>query len=389
MSKILVNSLYKNVETSLGKKENLQKFKTNLDKYMSQYIDIYSAAGPSRRPIFSEKNIDDFFQVVGLTHEEVNNALEEVKKVIPIGQVASTPIYTPITLAFRYFLIKKDKENIDRCLGYLIVAMYPMLHWRYYKSFGKEPNPAAMAYTINNLSNKFSIKHANSLWEALMELERTCLEYFKNDLIKGEDNDIIRFINSARTRMNSFLRKITNEFMSVLSSKKYLGNEFESFDENNYHEADSDTYAIDRIVNKVVTSLVVQGPDMRIIELSAKNCKVSTNILRSYVTTMIGGEHREDIQSIVEALLYLYIQPDGNEPGHPASDVGTNDFLIHCMKVYKKSNTVNKNVIKIKEILDRWLVELKVREHTSRKGTINDFRRALYMFFVLTIVKTC
>ena len=57
------------------------------------------------------------------------------------------------------------------------------------------------------------------------------------------------------------------------------------------------------------------------------------------------------------------------------------------MKVYKKSNTIDENVIKIKNTLDRWLVELDVAEHTSRKGTINDFRRALYMFFVLTVVK--
>lgn len=382
MSKVLVNSLYSNVEASLGTKENLQRFKTNLDKYMVQYIDMYSTPGPSKRPIFSEKNIGDFFNVVGLTHKQVGDALKEVKKTIPIGQVASTPIYTPISLAFRYFLIKNDKENIERCLSYLVVAMYPALHWRYYKSFGQEPNPSAMAYTLNNLSNKFSIKHTNTIWEALMELERTCLNYFKKDLIRGEDNDIVRFINSARTRMNSFLRKITNEFMTVLSEKKYLSNEFESFDENNYHEADSDTYAIDRVVNKVVTSLVVHGPDMKIIELSAKNCKVSTNLLRSYITTMIGGEHREDIKNVVEALVYLYV-----DQGHPVSEVGTNNFLIHCMKVYKKSNTIDENVIKVKTILDRWLDELKISEHTSRKGTINDFRRAIYMFFVLTLVK--
>ena len=387
MSKILVNSLYNNVETALETKANLQKFKSNLDSYMVQYMSIYSSPGPSKRPIFSEKNINDFFQVVGLSHKQVNDALKEVKKSIPIGQVASTPVYTPISLAFRYFLIKNDKANVDRCLGYLIIAMYPALHWRYYKSFGQEPNPAAMAYTLNNLSNKFNIKHTNSLWEALMELERTCLNYFKRDLIRGDDNDIIRFINSARTRMNSFLRKITNEFMTVLSEKKYLGNEFESFDEDNYHEADSDTYAIDRIVNKVVTTLVVNGPDMKLIELSARNCKVSTNLLRSYVTTMIGGEHRDDIEAIVEALIYLYIQSSDTNKGHSASEVGTNNFFIHCMKVYKKSNTIDKNVIKVKTILDRWLDELDISKYTSRKGTINDFRRALYTFFVLTIVK--
>lgn len=314
MSKVLVDSLYKNVETSLGTRDNLQRFKTNLDKYMVQYIDMYSTPGPSKRPIFSDKNIDDFLNVVGLTHEQVGQALKDVKKHIPIGQIASTPIYTPISLAFRYFLIKNDKDNIERCLSYLVITMYPVLHWKYYKNFGQEPNPSAMAYTLNNLSNKFNIKHTNTLWEALIELERTCLNYFKKDLIRGDDTDIIRFINSARTRMNSFLRKITNEFMTVLSEKKYLSNEFESFDEDNYHEADSDTYAIDRVVNKVVTGLVVHGPDMKIIELSARTCKVSTNLLRSYITSMIGGEHRDDIQSVVEALIYLYV-----DDGHPIS----------------------------------------------------------------------
>ena len=200
------------------------------------------------------------------------------------------------------------------------------------------------------------------------------------------DKAIVDFIESFKTRLNSFLKKLRDEFETVYREKKYLGDEFESMEDDNYREASSDTQAINNITNKVVSSLVVQGSDMRVIELCAKNCKVSTNVLRSYISTMVVNDQRDEIENIVESLIYLYLKSEGSE-GHSITGIGSNDFLIHCLKVYKKSNTVDDNVIKIKAILDKWLKDLHVADHASSGTTMNNFRRAFYMFFVFSIIK--
>ena len=60
------------------------------------------------------------------------------------------------------------------------------------------------------------------------------------------------------------------------------------------------------------------------------------------------------------------------------------------MKVYQKSNTIDPNVIKIKQILDKWMVEIgAVKAGQPFNSTANNVRRAIYMFFVMSIMSSC
>ena len=54
--------------------------------------------------------------------------------------------------------------------------------------------------------------------------------------------------------------------------------------------------------------------------------------------------------------------------------------------VYKKGNSKNKNVILVKESLDRWLkMGSVVYNRSNRPSTINDMKKGLYMYFLLFI----
>lgn len=379
--KELVNALYKKVELALSNKSNLTSLQYDLDKYMAKNIDIYSAIGPYKRPIFSDKNINDLITTVGLTIPEIKTALKECKYIKPSWVEVNKPFNIAIVLVIRYFLIKGDAKNLDIAMSYFVVSMYPIMHYRYFRYI---PNEAALTYTMNNLSNKFNIKQDKSMWVTLMNMIKVCTDHFKKQIIEGTDKAIADYIESFKTRLNSFLKKIRGEFEEVYQKKLYLGNEFESFDDDNYHEAASDITAINNITNKVVSSLVVHGPDMRVITLSANRCKVSVNLLRSYLIELITNEHRDDIEKMTESLIYLYLNSEESE-SHIISGIGSNDFFIHSMKIYKKSNTIDEHVVKIKEILDKWLVTLKITE--TRPRAASDFRKAMYMFFVLSIIK--
>lgn len=379
--KELVNSLYGKVETALSNKSNISEFQYNLDKYMAANVDIYSAIGPYKRPIFSDRNINELINVVGLSIPEIKAALKKSSYIKSSWVEVNKPFNIAIVLTMRYFIIKNDARNIANSLSYFIVSMYPIIHYRYFKYL---PNESALTYTMNNLSNKFNIKQDKSMWITLSNMAQVCLNHFKDELIKGTDKAIADFIESYKTRLNSFFKKIRGEFAEVYEKKLYLGKEFESFEDDNYHEGASDTTAITNITTKVVQHLVVQGPDMRAISLSANRCKVSVNLLRSYLIELITKEHREDIENMVESLIYLYLKLEGSST-HTISGVGSNDFFIYCMKIYKKSNTLDENVVKIKNTLDKWLSLLKITE--TRPRASSDFRKAIYMFFVLSIVK--
>ncbi|NNV04748.1 hypothetical protein, partial [Brevibacillus sp. MCWH] len=107
--------------------------------------------------------------------------------------------------------------------------------------------------------------------------------------------------------MNSLMRKISVEFYKNHQNSMYLNTEQDNFDEENYRESDSNSYAVERVTNTVVLKLIVDGPDTKVINTAAKFCQVSVNELRNYVNTILTNENREKIRELTESILFLYL----------------------------------------------------------------------------------
>ena len=186
--------------------------------------------------------------------------------------------------------------------------------------------------------------------------------------------------------MRSLLRNVSNEYYENFKEGKYIGKEHESFEEDDYREATSNTTDIDIISNKVTSKMVMNGPDIKLVNLAAKMNSVSANEMRNYATAIVNEKHSEDIHEIVENILFVFLFNTEGE-SYSTKDIGTNEFMTQCLKIYKKSNTVNKNIIAAKKVLDKWVVELGIDKRSNRLATISNFRRALYTFMVLSIEK--
>lgn len=388
-SKIAITELYSTVETALKKPENAKMFRTIIDKNMARNASIYSAPGPMKRPIFTNAEQTQMYETLGLTEAKLKEVLGKLKKSDSRWgiQGVNYPFMLANVLSIRHWTINQDKKQLQNALSYFIVFQYPLLHYKYFRY---EPTESVMLYVVNNLSNKFRLKQNGNLWNTLVEIVMGAYELHKPRIKNGDDDGLVRFLTDARTRMNSFMRKIGNEFYEAHNSGVYLQSEADNFEEDKYYEADSNTLLVARITTKTLSRLVINGPDMKLVELAAKNCDVSVNQLRNCTQSMCNGDHQEDIRQILESLLNIYLVTGNRErkgKRKTGTDVGTNDFLIYSMNVYKKSNTVDPDVIRIKEILDRWMEESDIRKRIGSPTQIGAFRRALYMFFVLTLVK--
>lgn len=378
---VLLSELYPTVEKNLSKPENTKKLKAAVERYLNANVDKLTTIGPVHRIIFSDQDAAPLYEAIGVSDVEVKRIINASPTIKSQWQIMNNPFNSAIALALRYYVLKKNEDMVKILLIYLTMSMYPSLHFKYFQ-YGA--NEQVMNYTINNLSNKFKIKQTGTLYHALLETTEVCYNTNKEKIQHCHDKDIIDFIMDEKTRLNSLLKKIANEYYKNNEEKKYLNADSDNYDDENYHEADSDSYAVERMTNNVTLKLVVDGPDMRLIRTSANSCKVSVNELRNYVNTMVTNEHREDIRSITESILYLFIFDSHNK----IQEVNSNKFLAYCIDTYRKSNTTDKNIIKIKTILDKWLEDLGTYKKTQRLATINDFRRALFIFFVLTIQTT-
>lgn len=387
MSTIIRDTEYSTVENSLSKAENRKLFKDTIDIHMANNISCYASFGPVNRPVFHTSESDAVFKAVGVPKERFEDLLKIMQKSDSRWKIKGVdyPFYLAIVLAIRYFTLKHDDVQIKNSLSYMVCFTYALVYAKYYKK--TNPTESIMAYAINNMSNKYRIKTSGNLWTVLYESVEKAYQLHKKGMTTGEDDAFVRFVADVRTRINSFIRKISNAYYAAFTNGQYLQSESESFEDDKYYEADSNTLAVERVTNKVLTRLIVSGPDAKLIELAAKNCGVSVNVLRTYIQSMVTDEQKDDIRVIVESLLFLYLFTESTDK-HTIRDIGTNDFLIYCMKVYKKSNTIDPNVLKIKAILDKWLKELGLITKHSSPTTTNNFRRALYMFFIMTIMKS-
>lgn len=384
-SKVLVTELYPIVHKTLSKKEVQQEFKRNLDKYMSKNIECFSGIGPTKTPIFGRENETKLVNLVGLTDEEIKAVLKTMKGNDPAWKNFNTPFNIAIVLALRFFEEIKDEKQVNTALLYLVVHIYA---YKFTVYFQFEPNQAAMAYTIAGMSNRFKLKKSTTLLAALIDTAQICYNTHKPRLMTGQDIAALKFVNDMTTRINSFLKVICREYMKTIKEGNYLQTEHESFDDENYYEADSDSYGIDRITNKVLTNLIVYGPDRQLVKLAARNASVSVNTLHTCILVIVSENNKDDVRQMIECLLSLYLR-NNSDKSASIQDIGTNKFYIYCMEVYKSSNTMNKDIIEIKEILNRWVDQPDIKRKVETKNSIGLYRKALYAFFVFTIEKLC
>lgn len=378
---VFIDNLYPKVKASLSNKETKSAFKRDIDRYLADNIDCYSTVGPSKKPIFGISNSDKLVKLVGLDNDTIKSISKGIKNSDANWKTINTPFNIAITLAVRFASLSKDEEMINCGLRYMIANFYAYAYGKFFK-YGL--NDSVMAYTIANMSQRFKIKKNPTLLATLLDIASVCYKTHETDLSRGQDWDVMYFISDMSTRINSFIRKLCNEYMENIKEGNYLVSEHEDFSDENYHEADNDSYAIERITNKVLTNLIVNGPDRKLVELSAKISKVSINTLQTSILTLISNDkNKDDIKRITELLLSLYL----SDKDASIRDIGTNKFYLYCYRIYKQSNTINPNIIEIKKILDRWIVDLNLRKKVDTVASLSNYRKAMYLFFVLTIEK--
>ena len=375
---VLLKELYPKIEKSLKDPANVKKLERIIAKFVDRNSTALSAAGPMKQIMFVDKDADEYYELVGTSATEIKAMMSKSRDIYSDKETAKYPFNSFMPMVVRFFAVNNNDKMAKLCTMMLMLSMYPLLYRKYFKY---DPNENIMNYTIANLSGKYTIKQAGTLLAAITETATPAYELYKKDLIEGYDITVVYFAIALRTRLNSFLKNITNEFRKNHDEGRYLNTEYEVNDGENFREANASIYEVGKIVDKTVMKLIVDGPSSKLISAAAKNNQVSVNELRNYISGMIVNEKQEEIKQVVESILYIFVI-DG---GHNVTEINTDKFLLYCLDVYKRSNTTDKNVIAIKKILDIWLDEAGLYKKTQRLATLNNFRRALYVYFVMSI----
>ena len=375
--KLLLERIYPNVQKNLSQQSNQDRIKRKMDEYLNKNSRFLTEIGPMHQVLFSDDFKQTIFDACGINQNDIKKIIKESKDIDSSGMTINA-FNISMTLAIRYALINNKDKLLSQLIAIYSASMYPLLYRKYFKY---DPQPSIMEYVVNNMSNKFKLK-TEGLWGELLRMGNVCLENNKKSLTRGYDIDCVKYVLDLRSRMNSFFKNIYREFDKAHKENKFINLDSDNFDEDNYVEADNNMYVIKRFTDAAVMRLATEGVDMRLVTYSAKLCQVSVNELRNYLQNIIVDDRMKDLRKITECILYLYI----NEAQENANTIKSNKFLIECLNIYKKANSTDKNITTIKELLDKLLKEgTNLFAKTTRLASINNYRRALFTFFVLNI----
>jgi len=376
---LITTELYPVVAKAFSDSKNIREYNLIISKYIDKHSELLAAIGPMDIILFTDDDKNVIFNMIGIKPEEVKAIKDKSTDRKTKDNLIEAPFSTLMATIIRYFDMKKDDKLLNLSIFYLTMSMYPFI---YRRSFKYKPTETIMNYTINNLSEKYKIKQAGNLMNALIETSRGAYDLHRKNIIDGIDRGYTDFIYALKTRTSSLMKNIAKEFYENYKTGKYLNTEVEYNEEDKFREADSSSYLIIRTADNITLKLIIDGPPMKLVTMSAQQNKVSINELRNYVTTMINNEHKDEIHAVVEAILTLFLFNDKND----ISEINSNKFLLYCLDIYKRANTTDEQIIKIKKILDSWLEGLGTYKKTQRVATINNFRKALFTFFVLSIM---
>lgn len=380
--------LFKDARTHLAKKENIANFYKLMMTFIDRNSEIFYDSGITVRPLFHPELDKQIIRDIGLDIEkvlEVMHTSSSIKGISRREKSFDNPVYHALLTATHQLYNMNDEEKAIRVNLFLTIRLYSALHRKYLKF---EPKREIMDYTIANLSNKFDIRQQGSLYKALEKLAMNNFQTYKDRLLnRNDDESLMLYIENLRTRINSMVQNITDEFMTNWREGNYVNTDSESFKDSEGNEVEvertSTSAAVVQGAGAFATWFAQNPVDYRLIEVVARQTDTSADTIR-HVIEKIRVEDAAALPIIAENLFVLLLA----QPNKSMNTVCSAYWVPFVISQFSKSNTENPSILALRSTLSVLLEKYSVKfAGTRREATRMNYRKALLLYFGLVIQK--
>ena len=342
--------------------------------YVDRNSNILLTLDMSKRYSFADKDRAVIYKLAGIREEEMEQQIKLSKDIHNNNKVQSNPFYATVMLCVHQILTsdkipQKNKElNCLRILTYMSFQMYVSIHKG---SFPYAPNKEIMDYTIAHLDKSFIIHSMPSIYAFLEDNTRTAFNTYIKDLA-----------DAFFTRIKGKIVKIARAWYDNWEHGRYLNADSDSFDEDDYHEMDNNSYAIARLASKVHLKLIDRRFDRRFLKYAITSSDTSLQKLTNLLEDVLQNDEDNNVKKFITALVEYYLLTSGKGYEY----IGKGDFITYMKSAYASNTTVPQMVL-AKNILDEWVDEHMVTSGRSRYGKTAKagYKKSLYMFFIFII----
>jgi hypothetical protein len=376
--KVILEQLCPIVESHLKSQSNEKSMLASIGKFIDRNMEYLSTSGPCYRITISDKDKTDFYTSIGLNEVMIKDAIKRSSYIGNSWAIMTNPFYTACAVTIRHFINVGKNANVKLLSFFLCVGMYPLIHHKYFKY---NCNENIMNYTVSHLSNKYKYKQLKSVYSVLEDLSSVCTKTHEAKLKIGGDAEFTKYINDMHARLNDNLKNVAVEYYKNHESGNYLNVDEENNDPDSYREADNSSYIIERIVNDVITKISMYGPNLKMVSIAAKMGDVSVNEMRNIANCITNEDNINDFKQMIQSILHIYIF----DMQRTDKDIRSKDYIVTMLEVYKRTGDKDINLNTIRKLLDDWVVLTGLSKRISRKATLSSFKKAMYIFAVLTI----
>lgn len=378
----ILNEIYPKIESKI--KSNVSKYKQCVSRFMTTRSSILYSNAPCEKMYFSEDDIMDFYNSIGLDRKIVTEGIShtyyyEIGNFNP--RYAKDDFVVSMMCIIRYFKLKNMKKELELAMIHLACS------GKYYTSIFHgsfpvtDPQPHIMEYVVTNMAtNKFDIVREGNVIGAIRSICTTWVTSYTTRFKEFHDDDAVYLIQQLHNRIRSFINNIAELYYDAHEHKDvYITYDSDSVSEDDYHIADSDSFRIERIVLSSMNNINSHGINYRICKMSSNDI-VKVDELKSILEVLFSkNENIELIKEMVTLLVATYFAQSKTK------DVRDISFITYSIS--SKPNSKNKSLLRIKELLNIMLLNNseKFNRRRSRQATEQAYYRSMLSYFSLLI----
>lgn len=383
---------------------NYGKILRHISQYINNRSEVLQSKNPGKRCLYTPTNENDFYDAAGLNKDEIKEILSH-SATLPNNHLLVEPakqfyhMYTLLHVIAALFIEYEEdimrlyyKDNSKNHMPpwkiievYFTIRLYSIQQIRIFKFV---PNDEIMEYTINNLNNRFDLASAPNLFSIFERFTDTNTKSSNYNRAKPSDLMMYDYTNKMNNRIKMFLKKIFIEFQknynagkrSTVQQMEATNNEGKNF----LLIADNVSSLIDVTSKKILNNFIQERfVNEKLLSVACRNagnpsytkCKMIIQKIRDSKDEIL-------LKELIICVLSYWLISMRQE----ISTLHSKQFIITCSAAYAISNTNDRYIIKLKEILqeimDKYTSDII---DTERKATLIGFKKCIHIYMVLYI----
>ena len=383
---LMDNIVGENTKSLISNTDMLKMLKV-IERHMHSLSSIMSTPGPEKRPVFTKMDERKFIDSTGIPFNDVTKAISKCKMIAKHFITQNNEFYILSSILVSYFYRNKTiykKIEVGKLINlYMALRIYKTAFSAFFKNY--LPNKEVMDATIEGLdSNRYSLKKYKTIYNTIVYIADSHYENFEDILKNPVDDNIIYYITDLSTRIRLMMRKISNLYyenhqLGVKQGTDVI--EIENQEGETYlNEVDNVTTLVtvnSRKIFMVFISDSVCNP--KLLRSACKSTKVSFSKTTMTINKMISSRD-DDIELLITKILAYFYTNGGKQ-------LKSTKFISMMYDVYSVSNTSDKIILEIKEILDKLLKKFsKTYLETNNVATLSVLKKTLFLYMIFFIV---